>query len=88
MMDERKKALRSLKTAKGQIEGIIQMIEDDRYCIDISNQILASTALLKSAHLHILTGHLHTCVLSAMSDHEQADKKLTEIQLVLQKILK
>ena len=39
MNDERKKALQSLKTARGQIEGIIKMIEDDRYCIDISNQI-------------------------------------------------
>ena len=35
MNDERKKALQSLKTAKGQIEGIIKMIEDERYCIKI-----------------------------------------------------
>lgn len=41
MNTERKKALLSLKTAKGQIEGIIKMIEDDRYCIDVSNQIFA-----------------------------------------------
>ncbi|GEQ21799.1 hypothetical protein CBU02nite_23050 [Clostridium butyricum] len=35
MSEERKKALQSLKTAKGQIEGIIKMIEDDRYCKSI-----------------------------------------------------
>ena len=87
-MSEKKKALQSLKTAKGQIEGIIQMIEDERYCMDISNQILASTALLKRANLHILTGHLNTCVLSAIHNHEQADEKMKEIQLLLQKILK
>ena len=35
MNSEKKKALQCLKTAKGQIEGIIKMIEDERYCIDI-----------------------------------------------------
>ncbi len=88
MMTEKKKALQSLKTAKGQIEGIIQMIEDERYCMDISNQILASTALLKRANLHILTGHLNTCVISAINNHDQADEKMKEIQILLQKILK
>ena len=41
MSDERKKALQNLKTARGQIDGIIRMIEEGRYCIDISNQILS-----------------------------------------------
>ena len=36
MNEERKKSLQTLKTAKGQIEGIMKMIEDDRYCMDIS----------------------------------------------------
>ena len=45
MNEERKKALQSLKTAKGQIDGIIKMIEEERYCMDISNQIVAAQAL-------------------------------------------
>ena len=40
---------RLLKTARGQIDGIIKMIEDGRYCIDISNQIFASSAMQKRA---------------------------------------
>ena len=39
-----------LKIAKGQLDGILQMIEEDRYCVDISNQLLATQALLKSAN--------------------------------------
>jgi len=54
MSEERKKALQLLKTARGQIDGIIKMIEEGRYCIDISNQILASQALLKKSNLEIL----------------------------------
>ena len=33
---------RKLKIARGQLDGILQMIDDDRYCVDISNQILAN----------------------------------------------
>ena len=38
MKGDKKKTLQLLRTARGQIDGIIKMIEDDRYCIDISNQ--------------------------------------------------
>ena len=74
MTPEREKALKNLKTAKGQLEGIIKMIEEERYCIDISNQILASTALLKKANLHILSGHLHSCVKQAMQQGDSEEK--------------
>lgn len=45
---------RKLKIARGQIDGILQMIENDRYCVDISNQLLATQALLKSANQQIV----------------------------------
>ena len=49
MNQEKQQALQALKTARGQIDGIIKMIEDGRYCIDISNQIFAASAMLKRA---------------------------------------
>lgn len=87
MTPEREKALKNLKTAKGQLEGIIKMIEEERYCIDISNQILASIALLKKANLHILSGHLHSCVKQAMQQGD-SEEKLKEIEDVLGKLIK
>ncbi|MCX4353804.1 MAG: metal-sensing transcriptional repressor, partial [Lachnospiraceae bacterium] len=51
-----------LKIAKGQLDGILQMIEEDRYCVDISNQLLATQALLKSANQQILQAHIRNCV--------------------------
>lgn len=86
MSEERKKALRSLKTAKGQIEGIIKMIEEDRYCIDISNQVLASQSLLRKANLDILNGHLNHCVKEACKGND-SDEKIEEIKKLLEKIL-
>lgn len=88
MTNERKLALRNLKTAKGQIEGIIKMIEEDRYCIDISHQIMASTALLKKANMHILSGHLQTCVKTAIVENDDSDEKIKEIENVLSILMK
>lgn len=87
MSDERKKALQNLKTARGQMDGIIRMIEEGRYCIDISNQISASTALLKKANKHILSGHLHSCVLNAIEEKD-AEEKVSEIEDVIAALLK
>lgn len=84
--DERKKALQCLKTAKGQIEGIIKMIEDDRYCIDISNQILASQSLLKKANMTVLKQHMQHCVKEACHQ-DQADEKIDEVIMILEKII-
>ena len=86
MNDERKKALQTLKTARGQIEGIIKMIEDDRYCIDVSNQILASQSLLKKANLLVLQGHISHCVKQACAEGNSAEK-MDEINKLLEKLL-
>lgn len=86
MSDERKKALQSLKTAKGQIEGIIKMIEDDRYCIDVANQLMAAQSLIKKANLMILQGHLRHCVKEACYNNNP-DEKIEELNKVLEKLL-
>ena len=49
--EEEKKVIRLLKTAKGQIDGLLKMIEDDRYCVDISTQIIATISILKKVNL-------------------------------------
>ena len=86
MSEERKKAVQSLKTAKGQIEGIIKMIEDDRYCIDVANQLLAVQSLIKKADLIILQGHLRHCVKEACLNNNP-DEKIEELNKVLEKLL-
>ncbi|GAA0721431.1 metal-sensing transcriptional repressor [Clostridium malenominatum] len=86
MNAEQKKALQSLKTARGQVDGIIKMIEDGRYCIDISNQIIAVQSLLKKSNMHILKQHLNHCVKDAFL-HESGEEKIDEIMGVLQKLI-
>lgn len=86
MNQEKTNALISLKTAKGQIEGIIKMMEDERYCVDISNQIIAAQALLKKANILVLKQHIHHCVKEAVRQ-DKGEEKIDEIIDILEKII-
>ena len=80
------KALTLLKTARGQIEGVLKMVDENRYCIDISKQVLATIALLRKANLVILKQHMDTCVKDAIRTDKGAEK-IDEITLILEKYL-
>lgn len=87
MNDGRKKALTLLKTSRGQIDAVIKMIEDERYCVDVSNQILAAKGLLEAANLKILEQHLKHCVKEGILEGN-GDEKIEEILSILNKYLK
>lgn len=85
MNQEKKDAVKALKISKGQIEAVIKMIEDGRYCVDISNQIIAAQSLLKKANMLILRQHLSHCVADALKS-ENGEEKLDEIMDVINKM--
>ncbi len=77
-----------INTARGQLNGIINMIDDDKYCIDISNQILASIGILKKANQEILVAHLEHCVKDAVESNNNIDEKINEVVESIKKIAK
>jgi DNA-binding FrmR family transcriptional regulator len=81
--EESQKALNLLKTARGHADAIINMINEDRYCVDVSRQIIAVQAILKKANLTILRQHMDTCVKDAVANRN-ADEKLREIMMILE----
>lgn len=87
MKADEKKVLKLLKTARGQIDGIIRMVEDDRYCIDISQQLMATAAILNTTNREVLAAHLKCCVKNAESDQEK-EEKIDELIGMLGKIMK
>ncbi|MCL1991041.1 MAG: metal-sensing transcriptional repressor [Defluviitaleaceae bacterium] len=87
MNEEKEKAMQLLKTARGQIDGVIKMIEDGRYCMDISNQIAATQGLVKKAQVLILKQHIANCVTAAVAADDSA-QKMDEITKILEKIIK
>ena len=82
------RTLQLLKTARGQIDGVIRMVEDDRYCIDISNQIQAASAILAKVNLEILSANIQGCVKDAMHGQpEDAEAKIEEVLEILDRCL-
>jgi len=86
MNKEKKDAIKYLNIARGQIEGIVRMIEEERYCIDISNQIISSVSLLKKANGVIIKQHLQHCIKDACCEGD-LDNKLDEISTLLEKLI-
>lgn len=87
MMADNKRIMRLLKTARGQIDGIIKMIEEDRYCIDVSNQIMATSAILRKANKEIIRAHMKCCVKEAFESGNE-DEKINEFIEIIDKISK
>lgn len=90
MKADKVKTIRKLKTVSGQIDGLIKMIEDDRYCIDISNQVMASISILKNINKDVLRGHLEHCVYDSLKQENEKDikEKIEEIEKIIDKLNK
>jgi len=61
----REKVLDRVKRISGQIAGVQRMIEEDRYCVDVLNQISGVRSALDALGVELLTNHLETCVLGS-----------------------
>ncbi|MBQ2645263.1 metal-sensing transcriptional repressor [bacterium] len=85
---DKSKTIKLLKTVRGQLDGLIKMVEDDRYCIDISNQLMASQSILRKINLDILSGHLTHCIKESIEKGQDTNEKLAEIVNLLNKLMK
>jgi len=81
---ENKNTIRRLKTIEGHLRGIIRMMEEDAYCIDVIRQIQAVDAALNKVSTRILEDHLNSCVISAIKgnnvrEREKVIKEIAEV---------
>ena len=78
MADERTRDIvKRLKSVEGHIRGIERMVEEEAYCVDVVNQILAVQRALKKVSGLVLDRHLHSCVTHAIQgDDVQAKEKV------------
>ena len=86
--DAKDSTLKRLGRIEGQVRGIARMIADDRYCIDVLNQIEAVKAALKKVQDEILRDHIGHCVEHAITSGDARDqrKKVAELVQVLSHI--
>lgn len=87
MKADKEKVTRLLKTARGQLDGLLKMVEEDRYCIDISNQIMATQAILRNVNKEVLHAHLGGCVKEAFEKGDSSEK-IKEIMDLMDKLSK
>lgn len=85
MQADRQKVERLLKTARGQLDGILKMVEENRYCMDISNQIMATQAILHRVNREILQAHLQYCVRQSLETGEDSQQKIDELMALFDK---
>ena len=87
MKADKAKIEKPLKTARGQLDGILRMLGQDRYCIDVSNQIMATQAILTKVNREILIAHMNSCIMNE-TDESNRTERIDELTHVLEKLLK
>ena len=80
-----KSELASLRRIEGQLRGIARMVEEEKYCIDILNQIKAVRNSLATVEGKILKTHLRECVKKSLDGGENFDQKVEELVKVLKR---
>jgi len=64
--------LKRLRIIEGHLKGVIRMVEEDAYCIDVIRQVQAVEAALNKVSAQILDGHLNSCVITAIQGDDLA----------------
>ncbi|MCI1723381.1 MAG: metal-sensing transcriptional repressor [Lachnospiraceae bacterium] len=85
MMADPEKISRLVKTARGQLDGVLRMIDEDKYCIDICNQLMAADSIIRKANNEILRAHMKGCVKTAMEEG-RGDEKIDELIGIIEKL--
>jgi DNA-binding FrmR family transcriptional regulator len=83
---ENQNTLRRLKIIEGHLRGVIRMVEEDKYCIDVIRQIQAIDSALSKVSTQILENHLNSCVIDAIqgNDRKERERVLKEITEVFE----
>ena len=76
-----------LKRIEGQVRGVIRMVDEQRYCIDILHQLTAVRRAVDQVSLKVMKGHINGCVSTAIHKREGA-KKIDELMHTINQFVK
>jgi DNA-binding FrmR family transcriptional regulator len=87
--DDKEAIQKRLRRIEGQVRGLQGMVEEDRYCIDVLEQISAATRALQAVALELLDGHMALCVADAVkSGGAEAEEKLKEASAAIARLVR
>ena len=75
MSDTKTAKINRLNRIAGQVRGLAQMIEDDRYCIDILHQMQAVKSALAKVETQVLKDHAACCVAEAIASGDESEQR-------------
>ncbi|MCL7747456.1 MULTISPECIES: metal-sensing transcriptional repressor [Bacillaceae] len=84
---EKEQLVNRLKRIEGQVRGIQNMVENDRYCVDILIQISAINAAMKKVSLQLMENHTKHCVADAIKSGS-GDESIAELMDVIERLTK
>ncbi|HVB01531.1 MAG TPA: metal-sensitive transcriptional regulator [Acidimicrobiales bacterium] len=88
-IDEKSVVLKRLRRIEGQVRGLQRMVEEDKYCINILDQVSATTRALQAVALELLNGHLAHCVVNAVAaGGKEADDKIGEASAAIARMVR
>ncbi len=85
-MEHREKTKKLLNQAQGQMNAVNNMLDEGRYCIDVSYQILATIAQLKKANEELMREHMKNCVTEAFQEGH-GEEKIEEVVKIMSKLI-
>ena len=74
--DTKPKVRKRLKRIEGQVAGLLKMVEDDRYCVDVLTQVAAVRSALDAVGVLLLTDHIEGCLVGHGTGSEHACAKV------------
>ena len=88
-IDNKEAVQKRLRKVEGQVRGIERMVDEDRYCIEILEQVSAATKALQAVALVLLEDHLAHCVSDAVRrGGAEADEKLREASAAIERLVR
>jgi CsoR family transcriptional regulator, copper-sensing transcriptional repressor len=88
-IDNKEALQRRLRKVEGQVRGLQRMVHEDRYCIEILEQVSAATKALQAVALELLDDHLAHCVSEALHNGEdEATEKLNEASAAISRLVR
>jgi DNA-binding FrmR family transcriptional regulator len=87
--DKKDAVQKRLRRIEGQVRGLQRMVDEDKYCIEILDQVAAVTKALQAVAIELLDDHLSHCVADALTTGgEAADAKVAEASAAIARLVR
>ena len=86
--NDKQQILARLRRMEGQLKGIQKMVEQDKYCVDVLNQLSSIIAATQKVATIIMTDHIKGCVRDALTSGEKSEERVNELVGVVERFAK